>query len=319
MGTAMAQVIATNGFKVKLWNYAGDPEPLQHISDCRENKRYLPGIKLSANIECESDIAHAVANASVVFIIVPSNFVSTIARQAAPYIPKGAICVDVSKGLDFSGKKYALTTDELKKILPGNTVAAISGPAVAGQMAGGEFTVMNVVSVDTQAIKQIQKIVQNRHVQLIPSTDHIGVEISGSFKNVYAILMGVCDGLEIAPNTKAVLFTMALQEISQLVQKMGGRAETVYGLAGLGDFFTTAISISGRNRSLGELVGRGLAVAEAKDQIGQVVEGIAAAHALDVMSRKHKVKLPLGKAVYNILYKKKDPKKELIAYLSQLK
>lgn len=316
MGTAVAQVIATNGFKVKLWNYAGDPEPLAHIKDCRENKKYLPGIQLSPNIECEPDIKQAVSGASVVFIIVPSGFVQAIAKQAAPYIPPDVICVDFSKGLDVSGKTYSLTTDILKKILPHNKIAAISGPAVASQMAGGEFTLMNVVAVDPKVTSHIQKIMENRHVRLIPSTDHVGVEIAGTFKNVYAILMGICDGLGIAPNTKAVFFTMALQEISLLVQKMGGNPEAVYGLAGLGDFFTTTISVSGRNRSLGELVGRGVAIADAKDQVGQVVEGIAATQALYVLSRKYKVNLPLGKAIYNMLYKGSDPKKELTKYLS---
>lgn len=319
MGTAVAQVIATNGFKVKLWNYAGDLDPFKQICETRENKKYLPGIKLSTRIECEPDIAQAVSEANVVFFIVPSGFVQTIATQAAPYIPQGAICVDFSKGLATSGKTYALTTDVLKKILPYHKIAAISGPAVASQMAGGEFTVMNVVSADTKVIGQIQKIMENRHVRLVPSTDHIGVEISGSFKNVYAILIGICDGLGIAANTKAVFFTLALQEISFLVKKMGGNAETVYGLAGLGDFFTTAISTSGRNRSFGELVGKGFNIADAKDQVGQVVEGIAAAQALYILSRKYKIKLPLGNAIYNILYKNSDPKKQLVIFLSHLR
>ncbi len=319
MGTAVAQVIATNGFKVKLWNYAGDPAPLADIKECKENKKYLPGIQLSSNIECEPDIAQAVSGVSTVFIIVPSGFIQAIARQVAPHIPQDAVCVDFSKGLDLSGKTYALTTDVLKKILPNHKIAAISGPAVASQMAGGEFTIMNVVSTDPYVIHKIKKIMENRYLRLMPSTDHIGVEVSGSLKNVYAILIGICDGMGIAPNTKAVLFTMALQEVGLLVKKMGGNAETVYGLAGLGDFFTTAISISGRNRSFGELVGRGVAVADAKDQIGQVVEGVAATQALDILSRKHNVRLPLGNAIYNILYKNKDPKKELISYLSRFR
>lgn len=319
MGTAMAQVIATNGFKVKLWNYAGDPEPLGHIRDCRENKKYLPGIQLSTNIECEPDMAQAVSEASIVFFVVPSAFIQTVAKQAEPHIQKKAICVDMSKGLDFSSKKYSLTTDILKKTLPNNKIAILSGPAVANQMAMGEFTAMSVVSKDVQVIARLQKVLDNNHVRLMPSSDYVGVEISGAFKNVYAILIGICDGLGIAANTKALLFTMALQEISLLVKNMGGNPKTVYGLAGLGDFFTTAISASGRNRRFGELIGKGFNITEAKNQVGQIVEGILATQALYMISRKYKVRLLLGNVIYNILYKESDPQKELALYLSNVR
>jgi glycerol-3-phosphate dehydrogenase (NAD(P)+) len=319
MGTAVAQVIATNGFKVKLWNYAGDPDPLQHIKECQENKKYLPGIQLSPNIVCEPDIEQAVSGASVVFIIVPSAFVQTVAIQVALHIPKGAICIDFSKGLDFSSKKYSLTTDVLQKILPENLIVAISGPAVASQMAAGEFTAMNVVSGDDKVIARIQKIMENTRLRLVPSVDYVGVEISASFKNVYAILMGICDGLGMAANTKAVVFTMALREMGFLVKKMGGYADTVYGLAGLGDLFTTAVSVNGRNRRLGELLGRGFDLNDAKDQVGQVVEGVSATQALRVLSKKYRVNLPLGNVLYNILYKHSNAKKELERYLSTIK
>ena len=319
MGTAVAQVIATNGYKVKLWNYSGDPEPLQNIRECQENKKYLPGIQLSSNIECEPDIAQAVAAATVVFFIVPSTFVQTVAMQVAACIPKGTICIDFSKGLDFSGKKYALTTDVLQKILPHNPIVAISGPAVASQMAAGEFTAMNIVSGDDTVVARVQRIMENRQLRLVPSVDYVGVEISASFKNVYAILIGICDGLGMAANTKAVLFAMALQEIGLLVKKMGGYQDTVYGLAGLGDFFTTAISANGRNRRLGELLGRGFSLSDAKYQVGQVAEGVTAAQALQTLSKKYKAQLPLGNIVYNILYKKGAVKKELEKYLSSLK
>ncbi len=318
MGTALAQVVASNGFVVKLWNHAGDLEPLQQITETRENQKYLPGIKLSANIESEADIEKALFGADVVFVVVPSVFVQKIIKSGASYISKKAICVDVSKGLDFTDKSYALTTDVLQKLLPKNKIASISGPAIAGQMALGKFTAMNVVSKDKNVIKVIKKIIENKNLRLIPTSDIIGVETSGSFKNVYAIALGMCDGMQITTNTKAVLFTVALREMAQLVKKMGGKSETVYGLAGLGDLFGTGLATVSRNRKFGEFVGSGLNTEHALAKVGQVVEGVPATKALHHLSKKFKLKMPLASLVYKIVYEQSNPQAEIEDFLNNL-
>lgn len=318
MGTAVAQVIASNGFIVKLWNHADDLDPLRQITETRENQKYLPGIKLSANIECEADIEKALLGADIVFVVVPSVFVQKIIKSGASYIYKKAICVDVSKGLDFTNKNYALTTDVLKKLLPKNKIASISGPAIAGQMAFGKFTAMNVVSKDKKVIKTIKKIMENKNLRLIPTSDIVGVETSGSFKNVYAIALGMCDGLQITTNTKAVLFTIALREMAQLVKKMGGKSETVYGLAGLGDLFGTGLATVSRNRRFGEFVGSGLTPDNAITKVGQVVEGVPATKALHDLSKKFKLKMPLASLVYKIVYEQASAPIEMENFLNNL-
>ncbi|OGH92347.1 MAG: hypothetical protein A2563_05185 [Candidatus Magasanikbacteria bacterium RIFOXYD1_FULL_40_23] len=318
MGTAVAQVIASNGFEVRIWNHAGDLEPLQQIKELGENKNYLPGVKLSTNIVCEPDISQAVKGASIVFVVVPSGFVKNVVQSAAPYIPKSATCVDVSKGLDFEGAKYSLTTDVLGKLLPKNKIASISGPAIAGQMALGKFTAMNVVSEDKNAIKMVKKVMENENLKLVSSSDIIGVETSGSFKNVYAIAMGICDGLELPTNTKAILFTTALKEMVLIVKKMGGQSETVYGLAGLGDLAGTGLASASRNRRFGEFLGKGLTPDEAVIKVERVVEGMSAVKALNILSKKYKLKMPLGDLIYRIIYSKADPKKEIDSFLKNL-
>ncbi len=318
MGTAVAQVVASNGFEVKLWNHAGDLEPLKQIKELGENKNYLPGVQLSKNIIPEPDISQAVFGVDVVFIVVPSGFVKNIVKSAAPFIPKNAVCVDVSKGLDFEGAKYSLTTDVLSKILPKNKIASISGPAIAGQMALGKFTAMNVVSKDKNAIKVIKKVMENENLKLVPSNDIIGVETSGSFKNVYAIALGICDGLGLPTNTKAVLFTIALKEMVAIVKKMGGLSETVYGLAGLGDLAGTGLATASRNRRFGEFLGNGLTPDEAVIKVERVVEGMSAVRALNILSKKYKLKMPLSDLIYKIIYNKADPKKEVDIFLKNL-
>lgn len=318
MGTAVAQVIASNGYEVRLWNHAGDLEPLEQIKLSGENKKYLPGLKLSVNIHGEPNISRAVSGARVVFVVVPSGFVKGVVKSASPYISANSVCVDVSKGLDFEGAKYSLTTDVLSKILPKNKIASISGPAIAGQMALGKFTAMNVVSKDKNAIKIIKKVMENENLKLISSSDIIGVETSGSFKNVYAIAMGICDGLGLPTNTKAVLFTTALKEMVLIVKKMGGKQETVYGLAGLGDLVGTGMSSASRNRRFGEFLGNGLKMEEAVVKVERVVEGVSAVRALNILSKKHKLKMPLANLIYKIIYDKADPKIQVDNFLKYL-
>ncbi len=337
MGTAIAQVVALNGFKVNLWNYSGDLEPLKQIKEKGENTKYLPGIKLSGNIFPEQDIAKTVAKADVIFITVPSGHIAPILKQAAMYINKSAVCVDASKGLDE--KSLCLITDIIKQSLSRfspaenrgsaispakaesgqkNKIVAISGPAIAGQMVKGNFTAMNVASNDERAIRLVKKVMENKNLKLIATGDVVGVEVAGSFKNVYAIAMGMCDGLKIPTNTKAVLFVSALQEISLLVKKMGGRPETVYGLAGLGDLIGTGLASASRNRRLGEFLAGGLSFEEAMAKVGQVVEGVAAARVLIKLSKKYKLKTPLADTIYRIICGSVSPQIGIEKFLKNL-
>lgn len=316
MGTAIAQVIALNGYKVNLWNYKGDLEPLKQIKEKGENTKYLPGVKLSGNINPEQDIAKAVSKADVIFLSVPSRNIAPILKKAAVHINHRAICVDVSKGLEE--KSLCLITDILKNALPKNKIAAISGPAIAKQMAWGAYTAMNVASRDARAIRMVKKVMENKNLKLISTGDVIGVEVAGSLKNVYAIAMGICDGLNIHTNTKAVLFVTALQEICLVVKKMGGRPETVYGLAGLGDLIGTGLADASRNRKLGEFMSYGLNLNKALAKVGQVVEGVVAAGALNILSKKYKLKTPLADVVYKIIRGRVSPKIGMETYLKNL-
>ncbi|TSC83741.1 MAG: Glycerol-3-phosphate dehydrogenase [Parcubacteria group bacterium Gr01-1014_13] len=317
MGTAIAQIVAANGYKVNLWNHSGDLEPLRQIKEKMENINYLPGVKLSKNINPEPDIIKAIAKADLIFMTVPSAFIKSVMQQVAPYLSGREICVDASKGLDE--KSVCLITDVLKDILPKNKIATISGPAIAGQMVQGNFTVMNVASLDEGAIQMVKKVMENKNLKLMPSGDIIGVEVAGSFKNVYAIAMGICDGLKIPTNTKAVLFVTALQEMGLLVERMGGRLETIYGLAGLGDLLGTGLATASRNRRLGEFLAQGLSLEKAVAKVGQVVEGVPATRVLNSLSKKYKLKTPLADLIYKIVFGKVAPKIGMEKFFKNLK
>jgi len=320
MGTAVAQVVAGNGFSVSLWNHAGDLLPLQQIEKYGENRKYLKGIKLSRNISAEQDMKEAIRGAGVVFLVVPSFCVDTIARQMSKFVRAGTVCVDVSKGL--VEKPIGLVTDMISSNLPVSCkkkLTTISGPAIARDMASGSFTAMNVASSSTASINLVKSVMENNNLKLLVSDDMIGVELAGSFKNAYAIVFGMCEGLNLLMNTKSALLVYALAEIDSLIVKMGGKSGTVYGLAGLGDLVGTGFCLKSRNHRFGMYLAKGLSVDRALKKVGQVVEGKTAVMLLCKLAKKKGIKVPLANMINSITSgKTKDVKKELNKYLSKL-
>lgn len=301
MGTAIAKVIGENGHPVKLWNYEGDTEPLEQIVSTRENKKYLPGIVIPSTVTPTTDLKEAVAKADIVVMAIPSCFVVGIAKRIAKDIKTGAICLDFSKGLE--DKTLCLMHRSLEKIFTKRSrieIVSLSGPAIATEIARGGLTAMNLTG-SPRAVKKTLSILQNNYIKLFPTTDKVGLELSGAFKNVYAIALGLSDGLGWPMNTKAALLVFALQELGLLVKKMGGKSETVFGLAGLGDLTTTAMSPHSRNRRYGEYLASGLSSEAAKAKVGQVVEGISAVECILQLAKKKRVKLPLATAVGQVI------------------
>lgn len=316
MGTAIAQSVARNGFKVDLWNHEGDPEPIAQIKKFGENKKYLSGIKLSKNINPTSDLQAAVTGAQIVFFVVPSNVMGNLVKRAVEFLPCGVVCVDASKGIDE--KSLFLVSDLMEKIIPAclrSNLASISGPAIARDLAEGKFTAMDLSVKSPRARKLVMKVMESDNLKLFPTDDIVGVEVAGSFKNVYAIAMGWCDGLDYPMNTKAALLVIALKEIGALVKKMGGREATVYGLAGLGDLVGTGLCAISRNRSFGEYLASGLSREAALKKVGQTVEGINASKVLIALGKKYKTNLPFAQMVYSVVWKNKPLKSEIKKFL----
>lgn len=308
MGTALAQIIGSNGFNVKIWNYEGDSEPLEQIESLHENKKYLAGVKLSHNIVVEKDLKSAVHDTKIIFFVVPSSFMSDIIKRASQFISPKTICVDVSKGLDE--KTLTITTEIFKKYLPVHSksyITSISGPAIAVDMVKGGFTAMNISSKNSEATKLVKKVLCNDSLRLKETSDLIGTEIAGSFKNIYAIAIGMADCFEWPMNTKAAIIVLALEEMSAIIKKMGGQEKTACDLAGLGDLVATALSSHSRNRKFGQCFPKHLNKESAAKEVGQVVEGINACKITLALAKKYKVKMPLAETVYQIVWKNLDP------------
>ncbi len=319
MGTAMAKIIAENGYSVKLWNYSGDLDPLHEIEKFGENKKYLGGVKLPKNIFPTYTMEEALKNVRVVFCVVSSAAMESVMRSALPAVQSGMIFVDVSKG--FHPGTNEMIPTMMKKIMGRKKVAIVTltGPAVAHQLAEGYPAVLVASSKSVSASKRVQKVLLNEDLKVLIGHDMVGGEVVQSFKNVYAIGLGMAQGLGFPFNTQAILFTLALQEMALLNKKMGGKLETVYGFAGLGDFLTTAMSSEGRNRRFGECLGQGLCSADALKTVEQTVEGISATLSLKAIAKKLKIKIPFALAVDAIIEGKQKPQKAIEELLKKIK
>jgi len=317
MGTAIAQVLAENGHVVQLWNWEGDIEPLEQIKKYHENKKYLPKVKLSSTIVPCFKIAEAVQDAEVIFFVVPSGVMEHTISFAARNIKNNTVLVNVSKGIDheactlISQLMIKHVRNELKK-----NVVCISGPAVAKQICDHIFTAMSAAGKSHSAVKKVKEILENKYLRLVESSDLIGVELGGSFKNVYAVAMGICDGLKYGLNTKAALIVSALKEMADLIQALGGERQTAYHLSGLGDLIGTALCQESRNRMFGEYLGKGLSVKVALKKVGQTVEGVSAVNCLKMLATRHKLKLPFAEVVYNCVHSAEPAKELLRKYLA---
>lgn len=308
MGTAMAKIIADNGYEVRLWNYEGDLEPLDQIKNFGENKKYLPGVNLPKNIIPTYKIEDALENSKLIYFVVSSNAMENVMRLCLPFLQSGMVLVDVSKGLD--PKTNQIIPQVMKKMAGKKKVAIVglTGPAVAKQLTEGHPAVMVAASSALSAAKEVQKTLKNKTVKILLGNDIVGGEVVQSFKNVYAIGLGITQGLGLAFNTQAILFTLAMNEMALVNKKMGGKNETVYGFAGLGDFLTTSLSPEGRNRSYGECLGQGLCSIDAIKKVEQTVEGISACTSLKKFAKKLKLNLPFASVIENIIAGKKDPR-----------
>lgn len=318
-GTAIAQVLAENGHRVHLWNWEQEHEPLKQIEAFQENKRYLPGVKLLKRVIPSYTIDDALRGVEAVFLAVPSVAMEHTVSFAARHIPKNAIVVNISKGFDSA------SGDPLSKIIckqlsssQKKTFAVVSGPAVANQIVAHHLTIMNIASKSSVSIKKVHTLLANPFLRLVPTNDILGVEIGGLAKNVYAVAFGMCDGIGIELNTKAVLVTIAVREMAVLMKVLGAKSQTAYELAGLGDLIGTGFNKTSRNCRFGHLLGSGKTAKEAFAEMTQTVEGIHASSSLHHLEQKHNLTLPFADMVYRCIHTKGQPVKIMEKYLSTL-
>jgi glycerol-3-phosphate dehydrogenase (NAD(P)+) len=298
-GTTLAKMLSGGGHTVTLWghNAAG----LEEVHRTGRNERYLPGIELPRNWTFEPNVRRAVTGSDFVIAAVPSKAFREVTGDLSDYT--GTV-VSVTKGIEH---ETGLTmSGVLAETAPKATLAALSGPTFAIEVARGIPTACVVASEDPAAAAAVQRLFHGPAFRVYSSTDLRGVEFGGALKNVIALAAGVCDGLGFGDSSKAALITRAMAEVRRLGVACGAQAETFSGLSGLGDLTVTCFSKLSRNRGFGERLGRGGKLEEVLAGMISVVEGHPTARSAYFLAQKKKVETPVIDEVYRMLYEGKN-------------
>jgi len=302
-GTALAILLARNGHDVRLW---GLPEQVDRLIKDRENREYLPGIALPTDLRPEKDLADALGDVDEALFVVPSHAFRTVIRLAKELMPASATVSWATKG--FDPDTGMLLGDVASELLPGHSLAALSGPTFAGEVARGMPTAITVASADQGHAERLAGYLQSATFRAYWASDLVGVQVGGAAKNVMAIAAGISDGLGFGANARTALITRGLAEISRLGMTLGGQPETFMGLAGLGDLVLTCTDNQSRNRRMGLALARGLSIDEARAEIHQEVEGVNTAREVRQLAHKHGVEMPITEKVYGLLFEGLSPK-----------
>ncbi len=311
-GTALALVLSRNGVKTLLWGLPGE---IPALLEERENRRFLPGIPFPETLYPTSDLAFALGEAEDILVVVPSvAFSETLAKVADLVSPDRPVAW-ATKGLNpVDG---ALLGEVARKRLGDRGLAVLSGPTFAMEVAQGMPTAITVAANDAGYAEKLAATLHCEVFRAYTSTDMIGVQVGGAAKNVMAIGAGIADGLGFGANARAALITRGLAEIIRLGLALGAQRETFMGLAGMGDLVLTCTDNQSRNRRMGLALARGLSIAQARQQIGQAVEGLDTAEVLYRRGQALGVEMPITEQLYDVLHNGVDAREAVMRLLER--
>jgi glycerol-3-phosphate dehydrogenase (NAD(P)+) len=303
-GTALAALIARNGDAVVLWGR--DTAVAAAIDATHENPRYLPGVTLPERLRATTDLATAMAGADLVLVVVPSHAFAETLRALAPLRAPAAGVAWATKGFEPGSGRFLheVAAEVLGADVP---LAVVTGPSFAKEVAQGLPTALTVHSDDADFAQAVAEALHGPAFRAYTGDDMLGAELGGAMKNVLAVATGVADGMQLGLNARAGLITRGLNEMLRLNQALGGKAETLMGLAGLGDLVLTCTGDLSRNRRLGLALGRGQSIEAAVREIGQVVESVQTADEVMRQAERVGIELPISSAVRAVLHGQLTP------------
>ncbi|ANI16192.1 glycerol-3-phosphate dehydrogenase [Pseudomonas citronellolis] len=296
-GTAFANLLAENGQRVRQW--MRDEEQAASIRALRENPRYLKGVRIHENVEPVADLAATLNDCELIFVAVPSSALRKVLEPFAGQLA-GKSLVSLTKGIE--AQSFKLMSQILEEIAPAARIAVISGPNLAREIAEHELTATVVASEDEVLCSRVQEALHGRTFRVYASGDRFGVELGGALKNVYAIIAGMAAALGMGENTKGMLITRALAEMTRFAVKLGANPMTFLGLAGVGDLIVTCSSPKSRNYQVGFALGEGLSLDDAVARMGETAEGVNTLKVLKAKADELGVYMPLVAGLYAILF-----------------
>ncbi|MFH1477402.1 MAG: NAD(P)H-dependent glycerol-3-phosphate dehydrogenase [Verrucomicrobiota bacterium] len=312
-GTALGLLLIKQGHAVRLWGPFHDY--IERLRRERENKLFLPGVPLPESLHWTADRDEAVAKAEVVIIASPSKFYRSVLESFAGKLPPDCALLSVSKGLDAA--THRRLTEVAGEVLGRKSVAVLSGPSLAGEVARGMPTAVVIACTDHSRAHALQKIMTSPQFRVYTSEDIVGVELGGALKNIMAIATGVSDGLGFGDNTRAALITRGLAEMTRLGGALGARPETFAGLSGLGDLIVTCTSRASRNHLVGERLGRGEKLDEIIGSMCQVAEGVPTCAIARALARERGVRIPITDEVHAMLHEGRSPARAVATLMTR--
>ncbi len=304
-GTALALVLHGKGIPVRQWSR--EPDYAAEMERTRANPRYLPGVSLPAGLRVTGDAAEALGGADLVISAVPTQFIRGTWKPLARHLGRGVAICSVAKGIEV--RTLERPTQILAEAAGRRPLAVLSGPSHAEEVSRGLPCAVVTASRSDTLARTVQDLFSTDRFRVYRLRDVVGVEFCGAAKNVVAVAAGICDGLGLGDNTKAALITRGAVEMARLGKALGAKPATFHGLAGIGDLIVTCASRHGRNRAVGERIGRGETLAAILASVPTVAEGVPTARALVHLAEKVGVEMPIASEVYRVLFEDKDPKR----------
>lgn len=296
-GTALANLLAANGNPVRLW--MRDATQAEQMRSSRENPRYLKGIRLLDPITPVTDLEATIAGCAMIFVALPSSALRTVLEPHGAALA-GKLLISTTKGIE-SGT-FKLMSQILEELAPQARIGVLSGPNLAREIAEGALTASVVASEDEALCREVQAALHGRTFRVYASADRFGVELGGALKNVYAIIAGMAGAMGMGENTRSMLITRALAEMTRFAVKLGANPMTFLGLAGVGDLIATCSSPRSRNYQVGYALGEGLSLDEAVSRLGEVAEGVNTLKVLRARAEQLQVYMPLVMGLHAILF-----------------
>jgi glycerol-3-phosphate dehydrogenase (NAD(P)+) len=314
MATVCSILLAQGGHGVAMWG--AFEESIERLIQNRENYRLLPGARIPPSVRLTANDAQCFAGATIILSAIPTQYLRSVWQRLRGHVPSDIPIVSVTKGIENNTllRPTQVIQDVLKGSGKGAQCAVLSGPNIAAELAKYLPATAVAAAKEPQLARRVQNAFSTEWFRVYTNSDVIGVELAGAMKNIVAIAAGILDGLAAGNNAKAALVTRGLVEITRLGVAMGASAETFSGLAGLGDLITTCVSPEGRNRTVGERVGKGQKLSEILSHMDSVAEGVPTTRSVMQLARKHQVEMPITEAVHAVLFEDKD----VLAALSDL-
>lgn len=316
-GTALASVLASNGYQVSLWTR--NEEQAEEMNTKGRNGKYLPGCELPAGLTATTDMASALEAAELALFVAPSGAMRQVARQASLHLEDRTLVVHATKGFESDTLKRMSTVlaEELGR--PQSSIVVLSGPSHAEEVIRKQPTTVVVASEEPDKAEKAQDAFMNNSFRVYTNPDVVGVEVAGAIKNIIALGAGLSDGLKFGDNAKAALLTRGLAEIGRLGTAMGASPLTFAGLAGVGDLVVTCTSQHSRNWRAGSMLADGTALETVLDRMGMVVEGVRTTRAAYELSKQYEVEMPITAQLYAVLFQGRTPEDAVGELMGRLK